>query len=66
MADLVAAGKAGRVTFATSAPMNGISLFQIANETGVKIQMVLTSTQPEAVAQAVGRHVDAVAQTPRR
>ena len=62
--DLVAAAKTRRVTYAASAIMNGVAMIQLGNATGAKFQFVPTSTQPEAVAQAVGGHVDVVLQTP--
>jgi tripartite-type tricarboxylate transporter receptor subunit TctC len=62
--DLVAAAKTRRVTYSASAIMNGVAMIQLGNATGVKFQFVPTSTQPEAVAQAVGGHVDVVLQTP--
>jgi len=62
--DLIAAGKTRRVTYAASAIMNGIALVQLGNATGAKFQFVATNTQAEAVAQAVGGHVDVVVQTP--
>jgi tripartite-type tricarboxylate transporter receptor subunit TctC len=62
--DLVAAAKRRRVTYAASAIMNGVAMIQLGNATGAKFQFVPTSTQPEAVAQAVGGHVDVVLQTP--
>jgi tripartite-type tricarboxylate transporter receptor subunit TctC len=62
--DLVAAAKRRRVTYAASAIMNGVAMIQLSNATGAKFQFVPTSTQPEAVAQAVGGHVDVVLQTP--
>jgi tripartite-type tricarboxylate transporter receptor subunit TctC len=61
---LVAAAKTRRVTYSASAIMNGVAMIQLGNATGVKFQFVPTSTQPEAVAQAVGGHVDVVLQTP--
>ena len=62
--DLVAAAKTRRVTYSASAIMNGVAMIQLGNATGVKFQFVPSSTQPEAVAQAVGGHVDVVLQTP--
>jgi tripartite-type tricarboxylate transporter receptor subunit TctC len=62
--DLVAAAKTRRVTYSASAIMNGVAMIQLGNATGVKFQFVPASTQPEAVAQAVGGHVDVVLQTP--
>lgn len=62
--DLVAAAKTRRVTWSASAIMNGVAMIQLGNATGVKFQFVPASTQPEAVAQAVGGHVDVVLQTP--
>jgi tripartite-type tricarboxylate transporter receptor subunit TctC len=62
--DLVAAAKMRRVTYSASAIMNGVAMIQLGNATGAKFQFVPTSTQPEAVAQAVGGHVDVVLQTP--
>jgi tripartite-type tricarboxylate transporter receptor subunit TctC len=62
--DLLAAAKTRRVTYSASAIMNGVAMIQLGNATGVKFQFVPTSTQPEAVAQAVGGHVDVVLQTP--
>lgn len=62
--DLIAAGKTRRVTYSASAIMNGIALVQLGNETGAKFQFVPSNTQAEAVAQAVGGHVDVVVQTP--
>lgn len=63
MADLVEAGKKGRVTFSANAPMNGISLFQIGNQNGAKFQLVLSNSQAEAITQAVGGHVMATTQS---
>jgi len=62
--DLVAAAKTRRVTYSASAIMNGVAMIQLGNATGVKFQVVPSNTQPEAVAQAVGGHVDVVLQTP--
>jgi tripartite-type tricarboxylate transporter receptor subunit TctC len=62
--DLVAAGKTRRITYSASAIMNGIALVQLGNATGAKFQFVASNTQAEAVAQAVGGHVDVVVQTP--
>ncbi|MBI3711207.1 MAG: tripartite tricarboxylate transporter substrate binding protein [Proteobacteria bacterium] len=62
--DLIAAGKSRRVTYSASAIMNGVAMIQLGNATGAKFQFVPASTQPEAVAQAVGGHVDVVVQTP--
>jgi len=62
--DLVATAKRRRVTYSASAIMNGVAMIQLGNATGAKFQFVPTSTQPEAVAQAVGGHVDVVLQTP--
>jgi tripartite-type tricarboxylate transporter receptor subunit TctC len=62
--DLINAGKTRRVTYSASAIMNGMALIQLGNATGAKFHFVPASTQPEAVAQAVGGHVDAVVQTP--
>ncbi len=64
IADLVAAAKTRRVTYAASAIMNGVAMIQLGNATGTKFYFVPASTQPEAVAQAVGGHVDVVLQTP--
>jgi len=64
IADLVALGKTRRVTYSASAIMNGVAMIQLGNATGARFQFVPTSTQPEAVAQAVGGHVDVVVQTP--
>ncbi|MBL8702017.1 MAG: tripartite tricarboxylate transporter substrate binding protein [Alphaproteobacteria bacterium] len=62
--DLVAAAKTRRVTYSASAIMNGVAMIQLGNVTGTKFHFVPASTQPEAVAQAVGGHVDVVLQTP--
>jgi len=62
--DLVAAAKTRRVTYSASAIMNGVAMIQLGNATGVKFQFVPANTQPEAVAQAAGGHVDVVLQTP--
>ncbi|MCC7426273.1 MAG: tripartite tricarboxylate transporter substrate binding protein [Alphaproteobacteria bacterium] len=64
IADLVAAARSRRVTFAASAIMNGIAMIQLGNATGTRFHFVPTATQPEAIAQAVGGHVDLVVQTP--
>jgi Tripartite tricarboxylate transporter family receptor len=61
---LVGAVKTRMVTYSASAIMNGVDMIQLGNATGVKFQFVPTSTRPEAVAQAVGGHVDVVLQTP--
>lgn len=62
--DLVKAGKERRVTFAANTPMNAVAMIQLGNLTGGHYQLVMTQSQPEAVAQAAGGHVDAVVQTP--
>lgn len=62
--DLIAAARTRRVTYSASAIMNGVAMIQLGNAAGVKFQFVPSSTQPEAVAQAVGGHVDLVLQTP--
>ena len=62
--DLVAAAKTRRVTYSASAIMNGVAIIHLAPATGVKFQFVPANTQPEAVAQAAGGHVDVVLQTP--
>ena len=62
--DLIAAGKSRVITYSASAIMNGIALVQLGNATGAKFRFVASQTQPEAVAQAVGGHVDLVVQTP--
>lgn len=64
IADLVAAAKTRRVTYSASAIMNGVAMIQLGNATGSRFHFVPASTQPEAVAQAVGGHVDVVLQTP--
>ena len=56
--DVVEAGKQKTLTFATATPLQGVCMFQLAAETGMKVRMVLTATQQEAVSQAVGGHVD--------
>lgn len=62
--DLVRTAKSRRVTYSASAIMNGMAMIQLGNATGTKFQFVPASTQAEAVAQAVGGHVDLVLQTP--
>ena len=58
VADVVAEGKKRTLTFATATPLQGICMFQMANLTGMKVRMVLTQTQAEAVSEAIGGHVD--------
>ncbi len=62
--DLIRASKSRRVTYSASAIMNGMAMIQLANVAGTRFQFVPANTQPEAVAQAVGGHVDVVLQTP--
>ncbi len=64
IADLVEAARKRRVTYSASAIMNGVAMIQLGNATGTKFHFVPANTQPEAVAQAVGGHVDVVLQTP--
>jgi tripartite-type tricarboxylate transporter receptor subunit TctC len=60
--DLIALGKKRVVTFSTDTVLNALPMFQLSNLTGMKSQIVMTKTQPESVAQAVGGHVDVVVQ----
>ena len=62
--ELVEAARRRRVTFSASAIMNGVAMIQLGNATGARFHFVPANTQPEAVAQAVGGHVDVVLQTP--
>lgn len=63
IADLIAMGKTKRLTWSTDTIMNGLPMVQLAGLTGIRQQVVLTQTQPESIAQAVGGHVDVVAQS---
>jgi len=62
--DLIKLGKTRPITWSASAIMNGIAMVQLGTLTGAKFRFVPANTQPEAVAQAVGGHVDIVLQTP--
>ena len=62
-ADLIALGKQRPIVFTTSTPMQGIAMIQLATLSGIKVRMVLTSTQTEAISQAIGGHVDCVVQS---
>lgn len=62
--DIIAIGKTRAVTYATSTILNGYCMIQLANLTGAKFRFVATNTSPEAVAAAVGGHVDLVVQSP--
>lgn len=61
--ELIAAGKQRLVTYGSNNVTNVVAMFQLAKLTGAKFRWVTFSGGVEAVAQAVGGHVDAVIQT---
>ncbi|HPA91060.1 MAG TPA: tripartite tricarboxylate transporter substrate binding protein [Quisquiliibacterium sp.] len=61
--DLIATGKQRQVTYGSNNVTNVVAMFQLAKLTGAKLRWVVFSGGVEAVAQAVGGHVDAAIQT---
>jgi tripartite-type tricarboxylate transporter receptor subunit TctC len=61
--ELVATGKQRLVTYGSNNVTNVVAMFQLAKLTGARLRWVVFSGGVEAVAQAVGGHVDAVIQT---
>lgn len=61
--ELIATGKQRLVTYGSNNVTNVVAMFQLAKITGAKFRWVTFSGGVEAVAQAVGGHVDAVIQT---
>lgn len=64
MADMVAAAKTRRVTFAASGPPNNLVLSKLGKALGLRFQFVPYPSGAESVTAALGGHVDAVVQTP--
>ncbi len=56
--DLVALGKTRVVTFSAAHMSNGMAVNQLAAATGAKFRWIPSSSAGEAVAQAIGGHVD--------
>ena len=61
--DLIATGKQRLVTYGSNNVTNVVAMYQLAKLTGARFRWVTFSGGVEAVAQAVGGHVDAVIQT---
>jgi tripartite-type tricarboxylate transporter receptor subunit TctC len=61
--DLVALSKQRQVTYGSNNVTNVVAMYQLAKLTGGRFRWVVFSGGVEAVAQAVGGHVDAVIQT---
>ncbi len=64
MDDVVRVAKTRVVTYSTSTILNGFALMQVGNLTGAKFRFVAANSNPEAVAQAAGGHVDLCVQGP--
>lgn len=61
--DLIAAGKKRVVTFSSAHIVNGMAMNQLAALTGAQLRWIPSASAGEAVAQAVGGHVDATIQS---
>ncbi|MFC7610810.1 tripartite tricarboxylate transporter substrate binding protein [Teichococcus aestuarii] len=64
IADLLAAAKAKRTTFAATGAPNNIGMFDLGRKAGARFQFVPFGSGAEAVTAALGGHVDAVIQNP--
>lgn len=63
IADLIATGKKRVVTYSSAHIVNGSAMNQLAALTGAQLRWIPAASAGEAVAQAVGGHVDATIQS---